>query len=285
MAFYVLDDNNNRVEAYDKQGVLAVLNQAIKDGSLANIVSDSAFVSKIKCCVSGEVNQIAFVSQQKYNELKANELLRANTYYFITDDESAENINETFIRLTDELNVQEGRLTELERINADTRLATIEESFEDENSVCKQARQTNLTAEDVDTQPNTAAGVSSMDSRYLDISDYMFFYWVGEDGKTYSFGLVKMPSKPATLGEITYSYSPIINTFTYSADVDGYGTEGYTVNNIQIEITCQRKTSSQIDYYYYYTTRVFRYPMFDSSLGTDFKENFANGTLYWRPIR
>lgn len=93
MAFYVLDENNNKVEAYDKEGVLAVLAQAIEDGSLDNITSNSAFISKIKCCVNGVSNNIAFITQAKYNELEAKGELRENTYYYITDDTTAEDIN------------------------------------------------------------------------------------------------------------------------------------------------------------------------------------------------
>lgn len=94
MAFYVLDENNNKVEAYDKEGVLALLNQAIADGSLENIVADAAFVTKLKCCVDGGTFQIAFITQAKYNELATNKTLLENTYYFIVDDTTADGINE-----------------------------------------------------------------------------------------------------------------------------------------------------------------------------------------------
>lgn len=104
MAFYVLDENNNKVEAYDKQGVLAVLAQAIADGSLENIVADSAFINKLKCCVGGDTFKVAFITQANYNELVANDLIQKNTYYYITDDTTAEDIAEQLKTLTDAVN-------------------------------------------------------------------------------------------------------------------------------------------------------------------------------------
>lgn len=99
--YYVLDENNNKVEAFDKQGVLALLDQAIKDGSLENIVADAAFVSKLKCCVGGGTYQIAFITQAKYNELAANDALLENAYYFIVDDTTAEDLNEKLLKIDD----------------------------------------------------------------------------------------------------------------------------------------------------------------------------------------
>lgn len=93
MAFYVLDENNNKVEALDKEGVLAVLAQAIADGSLENVTADAAFISKVKCCVCGDTKQMAFITQAKYNELLAASGLQENTYYFIIDDTSYEDID------------------------------------------------------------------------------------------------------------------------------------------------------------------------------------------------
>lgn len=93
MAFYVLDDNNNKIEALDKEGILNAIEVAIQDGSLANLVADAGFISKLKCCVSGVTNKMGFISQAKYNELVANDLVQPNTLYFIYDDNTAENID------------------------------------------------------------------------------------------------------------------------------------------------------------------------------------------------
>ena len=103
MAYYVLDENNNKVEAFDKEGVLALLEKAIADGSLADIVENSAFVTKLKCCVGGVTYNIAFVTQAKYNELQAAGELKQNTYYFITDDSSPEALDSVIEELQSEV--------------------------------------------------------------------------------------------------------------------------------------------------------------------------------------
>lgn len=102
--FYVLDEHHNLIEAYDKEGVLAVLAQAIADGSLSGITENSAFVSQLKCCVSGQANKVAFVTQAKFNEMKASDSLLANCLYFVTDDTTADDIDETLTELTDTVN-------------------------------------------------------------------------------------------------------------------------------------------------------------------------------------
>lgn len=92
--FYCLDDNNNKIEALDKEGVLAALNQAIADGSLENLVADAAFVSKLKCCVSGKTNKVGFITEAQLNELIATGTVEENTLYFITDDTTLGGIGE-----------------------------------------------------------------------------------------------------------------------------------------------------------------------------------------------
>lgn len=112
MAFFVIDENHNLIEAYDKEGVLAVLAQAIADGSLSGITADSGFISKIKCCVSGQTNRIAFVTQAKYNELEKSGNLENGVYYYITDDTTAEDIEKTLTELVNfKNNVKNGTET------------------------------------------------------------------------------------------------------------------------------------------------------------------------------
>ena len=125
MAFYVLDENNNKVEAYDKEGVLAVLAQAIEDGSLDNITSDSAFISKIKCCVNGVSNNIAFITQAKYNELEANGELRENTYYYITDDTTCEDINAALEELNERITAADYSAVKSIRANINDNTLTV----------------------------------------------------------------------------------------------------------------------------------------------------------------
>jgi hypothetical protein len=113
MKYYVLDENNNKVEAYDKEGVLAILNQAIADGTLENITKDAAFISKIKCCVGGDIASMAFITQAKYNELEKAGTLIPNCYYFIIDDTTAEDINIVIENLNNEVSSIKERLNKL----------------------------------------------------------------------------------------------------------------------------------------------------------------------------
>lgn len=104
MGFYVLDENNNKHEALDLEGVLNAIETAIANGSLAGLVADAGFISKLKCCVSGSTNKIGFIPQAKYNELEANGLVQTNTLYFITDDTTAADMDEQLSTLTTTLN-------------------------------------------------------------------------------------------------------------------------------------------------------------------------------------
>lgn len=102
--YYVLDENRNLIEAFDKQGVLNALETAIADGSLENLVADAAFVNKLKCCVSGNTTKMAFITQAKYNELEVSGTLESNTAYFIIDDATLDNVDEQLTFLTATLN-------------------------------------------------------------------------------------------------------------------------------------------------------------------------------------
>lgn len=113
MAFYVLDENNNKVEAYDKEGVLAVLEQAIENGSLEQITANSAFVTKLKCCVGGGTYKMAFITQEKYNELKTNSQLSSDTIYWITDDTTCEEINNALTSINNNITSINNRLDAL----------------------------------------------------------------------------------------------------------------------------------------------------------------------------
>ena len=114
MKFYVLDENNNKSEAYDKEQLLSMLTQALQEGTLENIVADSAFVSKLKCCVAGVTYQIAFITQAKYNELLANNQTKENTYYFIIDDTTGEDIDKELENINNAIKALSNRVTALE---------------------------------------------------------------------------------------------------------------------------------------------------------------------------
>lgn len=109
--FYVLDENNNKVEAFDKEGVLAAIEKAIADGSLTGLVADAAFVTKLKCCVTGATTKMAFVSQAKYNELVATGGIQSDTYYILTDDSTIDELNEILTALNNAITELDKRLS------------------------------------------------------------------------------------------------------------------------------------------------------------------------------
>lgn len=105
--FYVLDEQNNKIEAFDKEGVLNAIETAIANGSLASLLADAGFISKLKCCVTGGTNKVAFVTQAKYNELGATDALLDNCLYIITDETTSEDINASLIEIAKYINGEE----------------------------------------------------------------------------------------------------------------------------------------------------------------------------------
>lgn len=110
--YYLLDENKNLVEGYDKEGFLGLLEQVIEQGSLENIPEDSAVASKLRSILNGTTHHIEFVTQAQYNQLVADEELVANTWYFITDDTSVE----------ETLDDHEARIEALEELIPTTRI-------------------------------------------------------------------------------------------------------------------------------------------------------------------
>lgn len=113
--YYLLDENKNLVEGFDKEGFLALLEQAIEEGSLENIDENSAVASKIRSILNGTTHNIEFVTQAQYNQLVSDEELVPNTYYFITDDTTAEGLENALNNLGDRLTSDEERLTNAEQ--------------------------------------------------------------------------------------------------------------------------------------------------------------------------
>lgn len=113
MKYYLMDENHNLVEGYNKEQFLAFLEDAIEQGSLEGIEEDSAFVTKIKSQLNGTTHHIEFVTQAQYNQLEQDEELVANTYYFITDDNTAEDIEEDIEELQNQLPQINETLTQL----------------------------------------------------------------------------------------------------------------------------------------------------------------------------
>lgn len=90
---HIIDDaDKNKYEAYTKQEVLEVIQEAISSGELPEELN--GLVITLKNPIDNNGYKIAFCTQAKYNELKAGGLLEVNCYYFITDDTTADDLND-----------------------------------------------------------------------------------------------------------------------------------------------------------------------------------------------
>lgn len=83
MAYYVLDANKNLKEGLDKEGIYAMLEQAIEDGDLEHVDADSAFVSKLKDLNGGQDFKVWIGTTAEYNAIQEK---TQNTLYLLTDD-------------------------------------------------------------------------------------------------------------------------------------------------------------------------------------------------------
>lgn len=104
MKYYVIDENNNLHEALNKEGVEALLAEAIQEGQLPSVDEDTAFVTMLKDPHTGETHKVAFLTQAAYNQLKAEGQLIENCYYFITDDPTADDLEEALVNVTETAN-------------------------------------------------------------------------------------------------------------------------------------------------------------------------------------
>lgn len=114
MAYYVLDDHNNKIAAFDQEGILAVLQQAIADQSLEDIDPDSAVASKLRSVINDTTHHIEFVTQAQYNTLEQGGELIEGCYYFITDDTTAEDIEDAIDALEDDVDALQTGLNSAE---------------------------------------------------------------------------------------------------------------------------------------------------------------------------
>lgn len=111
---FVLDENHNRHEALDKEGVEALLAQAIQEGQLPSVDEDTAFVTMLKDPITGVSHKIVMCTQAQYNAMEQAEELIANAYYFITDDTTAEDLEAHLVQNDTRVSSLEDRADGLE---------------------------------------------------------------------------------------------------------------------------------------------------------------------------
>ncbi len=102
---HIFDDSDkNKYEAYTKEEVLEVIQEAISSGELPEEIN--GLVLTFKNPIDNLGYKIAFCTQAKYNELEAAETLEANCIYYITDDKTYEDFEakiEEFEQLVEQL--------------------------------------------------------------------------------------------------------------------------------------------------------------------------------------
>lgn len=90
---HIFDDaDKNKYEAYTKEEVLEVIQEAISSGELPEEIN--GLVLRFKNPVDNQSYKIAFCTQAKYNELESGGQLEANCIYYITDDSTLDDIND-----------------------------------------------------------------------------------------------------------------------------------------------------------------------------------------------
>ena len=123
MAYYVRDNNNNLIEGLSKEEIYALLDEAIRAGQLPSVDDDTAFVTKLKCSVTGIASSVAFITEAKYNELRTGGLLKPNTLYFITDDTTEDTLENAIAQAKQEA-VNEAKVG----------MATLPEAYQNTNN-------------------------------------------------------------------------------------------------------------------------------------------------------
>ena len=123
MAYYVRDNNNNLIEGLSKEEIYALLDEAIRTGQLPSVDDETAFVTKLKCSVTGVASSVAFITEAKYNELRTGGLLKANTLYFITDDTTEDTLENAIAQAKQEA-VNEAKVG----------MATLPEAYQNTNN-------------------------------------------------------------------------------------------------------------------------------------------------------
>lgn len=106
---HIIDDaDKNKYEAYTKQEVLNVIQEAISSGELPEEIN--GLVLTFKNPVDNQAYKIAFCTQAKYNELESGGHLESNCYYYITDDTTLDTLDD----MQDDINALENRVGVLE---------------------------------------------------------------------------------------------------------------------------------------------------------------------------
>lgn len=106
---HIIDDaDKNKYEAYSKEEVLEVIQEAISSGELPEEIN--GLVITLKNPIDNNGYKIAFCTQAKYNELQTGGQLESNCYYFIIDDTTMDDLNDELNYLRSDFESLDNRL-------------------------------------------------------------------------------------------------------------------------------------------------------------------------------
>lgn len=127
---YVICSTNCKYEAYDKEEVLAVLQQAIDNQSLEGINSDAGFITKLKEMNASKKVKLWLGTQAEYAALETKE---TDTLYIFTDDSTLEDLEAVVIEAKSAAEA------------AEAAVALLRTSFEDGTCTAYKAATTDFT--------------------------------------------------------------------------------------------------------------------------------------------
>ena len=122
MANYAHDDLNNRIETLSKEEIYALIDEVIESGELPTDVQ-AAFVTALKSIVDGKPYKIGLCTQAEYNELEAQGELQEDALYIITDDTTAQDIEEEIENINAHLDIIDERIATGLRVNVQSILS------------------------------------------------------------------------------------------------------------------------------------------------------------------
>lgn len=169
---YALCDNNCKYLTYTREQFLAVLQEAIANGSLDVVDPEAGFINKITEQNSGEAIKIWLGTNAEYNALATKE---ENTIYLISDDSSLDDVLAKIDELVATTNANtisiNSNLEEINKIKDGTTI--VPKAIESDNST----NALRLKKTTIFTSLNASRG-----RNYIDITGNEF-----KDGKRYEF--------------------------------------------------------------------------------------------------
>lgn len=114
---HIIDDaDKNKYEAYTKQEVLNVIQEAISSGELPEEIN--GLVLTFKNPVDNQGYKIAFCTQAQYNTMVSQGTLETNCYYYITDDTTLDTLDD----MQDDITDLDSRVTSIEAYHMNSTL-------------------------------------------------------------------------------------------------------------------------------------------------------------------